>query len=125
MVYQIDGMDAVTACYRYAGAVGVAPHGLTLAELWQMHYGRERLLRSHAIWQGVAIFAEKLDVLSFVATGQSRGESKPRLSAEQQHRVAMIQGCWRRNLPEPDFASPTWEDDTFTAFERYDKEHAL
>ncbi len=116
-------MDAVTACYRYAGAVGVTPVGRTLAELWQMAYGREVAVRRQAIWQATVLFAEKLDAVWFVRTGEVRVCQKPRLSDEQKWRSEVMQGCLNRGLPEPDFDSPTWEDDTFAAFERYDAEH--
>lgn len=114
-------MDAVTACWRFAGAVGVDPVGKTLSELWQMAYGRDVAVRQQAIWQATVLFAEKLDPVWFVQTGQVAGQvKKPALSAEQRKRVAILQGCWKRGLPEPDWNSPTWEDDVYAAFERHD-----
>lgn len=49
-------MDAITACYAFAGVVGIAPKGLTLRQLWAMAEGKTKFLRYHQIGQASAVW---------------------------------------------------------------------
>jgi hypothetical protein len=52
----IDGMDAIDACYAFAGIVGISPAGLSLRRLWAMAEGKARFLRHHQVGQASAVW---------------------------------------------------------------------
>lgn len=64
-----DGLDAIVACYRLAGEVGVSVAGITFAELHEMSVGKRQLARLTALWQSAVLFNDKLDAESFVRIG--------------------------------------------------------
>lgn len=56
IVTMIDGMDAVEACYAFAGIVGIRPHGLTLCQLWKMANGKLKAMRYHQLGQASMVW---------------------------------------------------------------------
>jgi hypothetical protein len=80
LVYVIDGMDAIDACYHFAGIVGLNPHEFTLRELWKMACGKIKQRRfemfelSRLVW-----CPEDLDVSRYLLFGlmQSTGVGEP------------------------------------------------
>lgn len=110
----------------YAGEVGVSPHGLTLAELWLMAYGRRRMVREWVYDQSKHVWRDgTLDVEAWIERGEwdtsDAAEGTATIHTEEmQDRIAVTQGCWNRGIPLPDFDSETWRDDIIKAFTEYD-----
>jgi len=84
----IDGVDAVNACYRFAGACGVQPT-FTLRELWQMYVGRQVLIRHHVLWQASVLFNDKLDAAEFLRCGSLKAAAQAKLTMSDTLREAV------------------------------------
>lgn len=66
----------MTACYRFAGALGLSPAqlvGASLRDLWGLYCGKMESLRYQVLWQASILFREKLDAVAFIRRGQLDG----------------------------------------------------
>lgn len=102
IVTTIDGMDAIAACYTFAGVVGIHPRGLTLCQLWRMAEGKLRALRYHQIGQSFAIFGmADADPIVYAEYGKAEptGYGKPlEHSPEMQEQIdARIAEIYEQN----------------------------
>lgn len=107
-MFVIDGLDAVEACYTFAGTIGVSPDGLTLRQLWRMVDGRNRQRRAELIEQSQLIWAmDQIDVEAYLEFGafEASGKGGPvQVSPDVQARIdAEIERIQRENpgLPRP------------------------
>jgi hypothetical protein len=62
-------MDAVTACYHFAGPHD--PTRFTLRDLWLLYVGRQKEIRQHVVWQSIVLFNDKIDVRDFLRCGST------------------------------------------------------
>jgi hypothetical protein len=80
-------MDAVTACYHFAG-----PHDPTrfsLRDLWLMFCGRQAAIRRQVLWQASVLFNEKLDVQEFLRCGSLAAAAERGVTMSDELRAAV------------------------------------
>lgn len=91
IVDMIDGMEAIEACYYFAGIIGVPPARLSLRDLWRLACGRLRQSRSEIIELSAMVWAmADYDIEAYLAFGSldetGRGKAV-KLDPELQSRV--------------------------------------
>lgn len=85
----IDGLDAITAAWQYAGVLGLWPVGMTLRQLWMMVEGRNRQTRVDQIQLANLVWGiGEINLLSFLVYGSMESipsgiESLPPETQEQ------------------------------------------
>jgi len=64
-------MDAIDACYYYAGMIGVLPNKTTLRRLWQMADARIRQTRYESVQLASLVWGmSNLDIDAFIHYGE-------------------------------------------------------
>lgn len=77
IVYVIDGLNGVDACYHFAGIVGISPDGRTLRELEKMSWGRYSQRRREMFEQTQLIWnLDGIDVERYLYFGQLESTGK-------------------------------------------------
>jgi hypothetical protein len=70
VVFVIDGMDAIEACYFFAGVTGHDPDRYSLRELWTMSNGYSSQRRIEMLQFSSVVFGtEHLDLERFIRYG--------------------------------------------------------
>jgi len=85
----IDGMNAVDACYYFAGVVGISPERWTLKRLWQMANARiEQARRESVQLAGLVWGMGAMDIEAFIHFGEwvSFDKNRPVEFSEEQER---------------------------------------
>ena len=103
----IDGMEAIEACYHFAGIVGIHPAKLSLRSLWRLACGRLRQSRNEIVELSAMVWAMgEYDIESYLAFGSldetGRGKAL-KLDPELQSKVdAEVERIRRENpgLPQ-------------------------
>lgn len=69
MVWVIDGMNAIDACYAFAGITGFDPERFTLRELWQMAEAKAKQRRFELLDAARLPYTENLDLGRYLLFG--------------------------------------------------------